>query len=68
MATIDKISQILNTEIKMPFKIKARESVHTGNPFKDSSFEGLTLPADVFEAFQTSQKESLNQFQHSATK
>ena len=50
MATIDKISAILNTEIKMPFKIKARESVHTGNPFKDSSFEGLTLPADVFES------------------
>ena len=50
MATIDKISKILNTEIKMPFKIKARESVHTGNPFKDSSFEGLTLPADVFES------------------
>ena len=42
MATIDKISKILNTEIKMPFKIKARESVHTGNPFKDSS--------DVFES------------------
>lgn len=50
MATIDKITAILNTEIKMPFKIKARESVHTGNPFKDSSFEGLTLPADVFES------------------
>lgn len=49
MATIDKISAILNTEIKMPFKIKARESVHTGNPFKDSSFDRLTLPADIFE-------------------
>ena len=50
MATIDKISAILNTEIKMPFKIKARESVHTGNPFKDSSFDRLTLPADIFES------------------
>ncbi len=46
MATIDKITSILNTEIKMPFKIKARESVHQGNPFKDSSF---ALPADIFE-------------------
>lgn len=46
MATIDKISSILNKEIKMPFKIKARESVHQGNPFKDSSF---ALPADIFE-------------------
>lgn len=58
MATIDKISQILNTEIKMPFKIKARESVHTGNPFKDSSFEGLTLPADVFESSNPIKAES----------
>ena len=46
MATVDKISSILNKEIKMPFKIKARESVHQGNPFKDSSF---ALPADIFE-------------------
>ena len=58
MATIDKISKILNTEIKMPFKIKARESVHTGNPFKDSSFEGLTLPADVFESSNAVKAES----------
>ena len=58
MATIDKISKILNTEIKMPFKIKARESVHTGNPFKDSSFEGLTLPADVFESSNPIKAES----------
>ena len=48
MATIDKITAILNTEIKMPF-VKARESVHTGNPFKDSSFDRFTLPADIFE-------------------
>ncbi len=48
MATIDKISAILNTKIEIPFKIKARESIHT-NPFKDSKFDGKILPADIFE-------------------
>ena len=49
MATIDKISAILNTKIENPFKIKARESIHT-NPFRDSKFDGNTLHfADIFE-------------------
>ena len=51
MATIDKISAILNTKIEIPFKIKARESIHT-NPFKDSKFDGKILPADIFEGTQ----------------
>ncbi len=46
MATIDKISAILNTKIEIPFKVKARESIHT-NPFA-----GSILPADIFEGTQ----------------
>ena len=51
MATIDKIGAILNTKIEIPFKIKARESIHT-NPFRHSKFDGSILPADIFEGTQ----------------
>ncbi len=55
MATIDKIGAILNTKIEIPFKVKARESIHVNNPFRDSKFDefnGSILPADIFEGSQ----------------